>query len=207
MKRLAALFLAVWLLLLMGCAASRQLEQVCGAENWSSVQLVERYDRAGEEAVTLSPDAVSPEALRALLLRQAVPPLSPARLAWTQRERQYRLDSSWRSDRLEVRQEALRAQFLRQAVLLPFPARFAWKPKALQYRLGSFGRSDQLPVQQAPLQQVRRLFLVLFAWKQITLQCHPDSFARWDLGWTRQRTLLEVSLPEFPLAAAFSAGL
>lgn len=67
MKRLAALFLAVWLLLLMGCAASRQLEQVCGAENWSSVQLVERYDRAGEEAVTISPDAVSPEALRALL--------------------------------------------------------------------------------------------------------------------------------------------
>ena len=55
MKRLAALFLAVWLLLLMGCAASRQLEQVCGAENWSSVQLVERYDRAGEEAVPLSP--------------------------------------------------------------------------------------------------------------------------------------------------------
>lgn len=67
MKRLAALFLAVWLLLLMGCAASRQLEQVCGAENWSSVQLVERYDRAGEEAMPLSPDAVSPEALRALL--------------------------------------------------------------------------------------------------------------------------------------------
>ena len=62
MKRLAALFLAVWLLLLMGCAASRQLEQVCGAENWSSVQLVERYDRTGEEAVPLSPDAVSPEA-------------------------------------------------------------------------------------------------------------------------------------------------
>ena len=29
MKRFAALFLAVWLLLLMGCAASRQLEQVC----------------------------------------------------------------------------------------------------------------------------------------------------------------------------------
>ena len=46
MKRLAALFLAAWLVLLMGCAASRQLEQVCGAENWSSVQLVERYDRA-----------------------------------------------------------------------------------------------------------------------------------------------------------------
>lgn len=67
MKRFVALFLAVWLLLLMGCAASRQLEQVCGAENWSSVQLVERYDRTGEEAVTLSPDAVSPEALRALL--------------------------------------------------------------------------------------------------------------------------------------------
>ena len=64
MKRFAALFLAAWLLLLMGCAASRQLEQVCGAENWSSVQLVERYDRAGEEAVPLSPDAVSPEALR-----------------------------------------------------------------------------------------------------------------------------------------------
>ena len=53
MKRFAALFLAVWLLLLMGCAASRQLEQVCGAENWSSVQLVERYDRTGEESVTL----------------------------------------------------------------------------------------------------------------------------------------------------------
>ena len=67
MKRLAALFLAAWLVLLMGCAASRQLGQVCGAENWSSVQLVERYDRTGEEAVTLSPDAVSPEALRALL--------------------------------------------------------------------------------------------------------------------------------------------
>lgn len=67
MKRLAALFLAVWLLLLMGCAASRQLEQVCGAENWSSVQLVERYDRTGEEAMPLSPDAVSLEALRALL--------------------------------------------------------------------------------------------------------------------------------------------
>ena len=54
MKRFAALFLAAWLVLLMGCAASRQLGQVCGAENWSSVQLVERYDRAGEEAVTLS---------------------------------------------------------------------------------------------------------------------------------------------------------
>lgn len=67
MKRFAALFLAVWLLLLMGCAASQQLDQACGAEQWSSVQLVERYDRAGEEAVTLSPDAVSPEALRALL--------------------------------------------------------------------------------------------------------------------------------------------
>ena len=39
----------------------------CAAERWSSVQLVERYDRAGEEAVTISPDAVSPEALRALL--------------------------------------------------------------------------------------------------------------------------------------------
>lgn len=78
MKRLAALFLAVWLLLLMGCAASRQLEQVCGAENWSSVQLVERYDRAGEEAVTLSPDAVSPEALRALLHEAyASPPMRP----------------------------------------------------------------------------------------------------------------------------------
>ena len=51
MKRFAALFLAVWLVLLMGCAASRQLEQVCGAENWSSVQLVERYDRLGEEPV------------------------------------------------------------------------------------------------------------------------------------------------------------
>lgn len=67
MKRLAALFLAVWLLLLMGCTASQQLDQACGAEQWSSVQLVERYDRAGEEAVTLSPDAVSPEALRTLL--------------------------------------------------------------------------------------------------------------------------------------------
>lgn len=78
MKRLAALFLAVWLLLLMGCAASRQLEQVCGAENWSSVQLVERYDRAGEEAVTISPDAVSPEALRALLREAyASPPMRP----------------------------------------------------------------------------------------------------------------------------------
>lgn len=63
MKRFAALFLAVWLLLLMGCAASRQLEQVCGAENWSSVQLVERYDRAGEEATSRSTDAVSLEAL------------------------------------------------------------------------------------------------------------------------------------------------
>ena len=39
MKRFAALFLAAWLVLLMGCAASRQLGQVCGAENWSSVQL------------------------------------------------------------------------------------------------------------------------------------------------------------------------
>lgn len=37
MKRFTALFLAAWLVLLMGCAASRQLGQVCGAENWSSV--------------------------------------------------------------------------------------------------------------------------------------------------------------------------
>lgn len=37
------------------------------AENWSSVQLVERYDRAGEEATSRSTDAVSPEALRTLL--------------------------------------------------------------------------------------------------------------------------------------------
>lgn len=64
---LAVGLLAIWLLLLMGCAASRQLDQACGAEQWSSVQLVERYDRTGEEAVPLSPDAVSPEALRALL--------------------------------------------------------------------------------------------------------------------------------------------
>ena len=67
MKRFAALFLAAWLVLLMGCAASRQLGQVCGAENWSSVQLVERYDRAGEEATSRSTDAVSLEALRTLL--------------------------------------------------------------------------------------------------------------------------------------------
>ncbi len=67
MKRFTALFLAAWLVLLMGCAASRQLEQVCGAENWSSVQLVERYDRAGEEATSRSTDAVSLEALRTLL--------------------------------------------------------------------------------------------------------------------------------------------
>ena len=67
MKRFTALFLAAWLVLLMGCAASRQLGQVCGAENWSSVQLVERYDRAGEEATSRSTDAVSPEALRTLL--------------------------------------------------------------------------------------------------------------------------------------------
>lgn len=59
MKRFTALFLAAWLVLLMGCAASRQLGQVCGAENWSSVQLVERYDRAGEEATSRSTDAVS----------------------------------------------------------------------------------------------------------------------------------------------------
>ena len=67
MKRFTALFLAAWLVLLMGCAASRQLGQVCGAENWSSVQLVERYDRAGEEATSRSTDAVSLEALRTLL--------------------------------------------------------------------------------------------------------------------------------------------
>ena len=67
MKRFTALFLAAWLVLLMGCAVSRQLGEVCGAENWSSVQLVERYDRTGEEAMPLSPDAVSLEALRALL--------------------------------------------------------------------------------------------------------------------------------------------
>ena len=67
MKRFTALFLAAWLVLLMGCAASRQLGRVCGAENWSSVQLVERYDRAGEDAVSISPDRVSPEALRTLL--------------------------------------------------------------------------------------------------------------------------------------------
>lgn len=67
MKRFAALFLAAWLVLLMGCAASRQLEQACGAEQWTSVQLVERYDRTGEEAVSISPDRVSPEALRVLL--------------------------------------------------------------------------------------------------------------------------------------------
>lgn len=66
MKRVAALFLTV-LLLLMGCAASRQLGQVCGAEQWSSVQLVERYDRAGEEAMSRPPDRVSLEALRTLL--------------------------------------------------------------------------------------------------------------------------------------------
>lgn len=64
---LAVGLLALWLLLLMGCAASQQLEQVCGAAQWSSVQLVERYDRAGEEAVPVSPDAVSLEALRTLL--------------------------------------------------------------------------------------------------------------------------------------------
>ena len=59
--------LAAWLVLLMGCAASQQLEQACGAEQWSSVQLVERYDRAGEEAVSISPDTVSLDALRSLL--------------------------------------------------------------------------------------------------------------------------------------------
>ena len=75
MKRFAALFLAAWLVLLMGCAASRQLEQVCGAENWSSVQLVERYDRAGEEATSRSTDAVSLEALRALHTQS--PPMRP----------------------------------------------------------------------------------------------------------------------------------
>lgn len=64
---LAVDLLAIWLVLLMGCTASQQLDQACGAEQWSSVQLVERYDRTGEEAVPLSPDAVSPEALRALL--------------------------------------------------------------------------------------------------------------------------------------------
>ena len=68
MKRFAALFLAAWLVLLMGCAASRQLGQVCGAENWSSVQLVERYDRVGEEATSRSTDAVSLEALRCIQL-------------------------------------------------------------------------------------------------------------------------------------------
>lgn len=77
MKRFTALFLAAWLVLLMGCAASRQLGQVCGAENWSSVQLVERYDRAGEDAVSISPDRVSPEALRTLL-RAAYAKLSHA---------------------------------------------------------------------------------------------------------------------------------
>ena len=79
MKRFAALFLAAWLVLLMGCAASRQLGQVCGAENWSSVQLVERYDRAGEEAVTLSPDAVSLEALRTLLREAYAKPAHASR--------------------------------------------------------------------------------------------------------------------------------
>lgn len=64
---LAVGLLAIWLVLLMGCTASQQLDQAYGAEQWSSVQLVERYDRTGEEAVTISPDAVSPEALRALL--------------------------------------------------------------------------------------------------------------------------------------------
>ena len=63
---LAVGLLAIWLVLLMGCTASQQLDQACGAEQWSSVQLVERYDRTGEEAVPLSPDAVSPEALRTL---------------------------------------------------------------------------------------------------------------------------------------------
>ena len=77
MKRFAALFLAVWLLLLMGCAASRQLEQVCGAENWSSVQLVERYDRAGEEAVTISPDAVRRRFGRCCAKRTQSPPIHP----------------------------------------------------------------------------------------------------------------------------------
>lgn len=67
MKRFAALGLVAWLVLLMGCAASQQLEQACGAEQWSSVQLVERYDRAGEEAVSISPDTVSLDALRSLL--------------------------------------------------------------------------------------------------------------------------------------------
>lgn len=59
--------LAVCLLLLMGCTASQQLEQACAAEQWSSVQLVEQYDRAGEEAVSISPDTVSLDALRSLL--------------------------------------------------------------------------------------------------------------------------------------------
>ncbi len=67
MKRFAALGLVVWLVLLMGCAASQQLEQVCGAAQWSSVQLIERYNRAGEEAAPVSPDAISLETLQTLL--------------------------------------------------------------------------------------------------------------------------------------------
>lgn len=55
------------LLLLCGCGGARTLADVSGCEQWSKVQIIERYERGGSEGTQLPADSLSPGMLRELL--------------------------------------------------------------------------------------------------------------------------------------------